>query len=411
MYSYLIPSLASSTRSSRTRVFDTIMNPDRAQPIECFAAVAFAAREPLRIVRVVVAPPRANEVRIKMVHAALCHTDAYTLDGHDREGRFPCVLGHEASAIVEAIGEGVTTCAIGDRVIPCYQAYCGDVAKPPCEHCAHAKSNLCQHVRQWTGRGVMKAGDDTRFTLASDGSPIYHFMGVSAFAEYSVVHEVSVAKVMNDDAPMDKVCLLGCGVSTGYGAVRNTAAVEAGATVAVFGLGAVGLACVEAAAGAGAKRVIAVDTNDEKESVAREFGATDFVNPKKHVEDAQSVIVNMTNGGVDYSFECVGNVDVMRSALECCRKGWGTSVIVGVAPAGAEISTRPFQLVTGRTWKGTAFGGYKSRIAIPKLVAEYMSGSTKLDKYVTHELKFDQINEAFELLHAGKCLRCVLSFN
>lgn len=382
------------------------------KPIQCKAAVAFAPKQPLEVVDVVVAPPQRGEVRIKILFTALCHTDAYTLGGFDSEGKFPCVLGHEAAGIVESVGEGVTSCKPGDRVIPCYQAYCADVAENPCEHCLHPKSNLCQAVRAWTGRGVMKTDEKPRFTLARDGSEIFHFMGTSTFSEYTVVHEVAVAKVQNDTAPLDKVCLLGCGVSTGWGAVHNTAKVEPGSTAAVFGLGAVGLACVEALVEAGARQIIAVDTNDEKESVARQFGATDFVNPTKFGgKDTQSVIVEMTNGGVDYSFECVGNVNVMRSALECCRKGWGTSVIVGVAPAGTEISTRPFQLVTGRTWKGTAFGGYKSRIAVPKLVEKVMSGGEKasLDKYITHRLKFEQINEAFDLLHEGKCLRCVLS--
>jgi len=382
------------------------------KPIQCKAAVAFAPKQPLEVVDVVVAPPQKGEVRIKILFTALCHTDAYTLGGFDSEGKFPCVLGHEAAGIVESVGEGVTSCKPGDRVIPCYQAYCADVAENPCEHCLHPKSNLCQAVRAWTGRGVMKTDEKPRFTLARDGSEIFHFMGTSTFSEYTVVHEVAVAKVQNDTAPLDKMCLLGCGVSTGWGAVHNTAKVEPGSTAAVFGLGAVGLACVEALVEAGARQIIAVDTNDEKESVARQFGATDFVNPTKFGgKDTQSVIVEMTNGGVDYSFECVGNVNVMRSALECCRKGWGTSVIVGVAPAGTEISTRPFQLVTGRTWKGTAFGGYKSRIAVPKLVEKVMSGGEKasLDKYITHRLKFEQINEAFDLLHEGKCLRCVLS--
>ena len=384
------------------------------KPITCKAAVAFAPKQPLEVVDVVVAPPQAGEVRIKIMFTALCHTDAYTLDGFDIEGKFPCVLGHEAAGVVESVGAGVTSCKPGDRVIPCYQAYCADVSENPCEHCLHPKSNLCQAVRAWTGRGVMKTDEKPRFTLARDGSDIFHFMGTSTFSEYTVVHEVAVAKVNNDAAPLDKVCLLGCGVSTGWGAVHNTAGVEAGSTVAVFGLGAVGLACIEAAVEAGARQIIGVDTNDEKEAIARQFGATDFVNPTKFPgKDTQSVIVEMTNGGVDYSFECVGNVNVMRSALECCRKGWGTSVIVGVAAAGTEISTRPFQLVTGRTWKGTAFGGYKSRVAVPKLVEKVMSGGDKanLDKYITHRMKFEQINEAFDLLHAGKCLRCVLSMD
>ena len=408
------PARASTWRNEKkenTRSIVPVMSSTEGKPIACRAAVAFEPCKPLELVDVVVAPPQRGEVRVKITHAALCHTDAYTLGGFDSEGKFPCILGHEAAGVVESVGEGVTSCKAGDRVIPCYQAYCADISENPCDHCVHPKSNLCQAVRAWTGRGVMKTDDKSRFTLASDGSEIFHFMGTSTFSEYTVLHEVSVAKVDNDDAPLEKVCLLGCGVSTGWGAVHNTAQVEAGSTVAVLGLGAVGLACVEAAVEAGAKRVIAVDTNDEKEAVAREFGATDFVNPTKFEEkNSQTVIVEMTDGGVDYSFECVGNVNVMRSALECCRKGWGTSVIVGVAAAGTEIATRPFQLVTGRTWKGTAFGGYKSRIAVPKLVEKYMAGGTKLDRYITHRMKFDEINKAFDLLHEGKCLRCVLSF-
>jgi S-(hydroxymethyl)glutathione dehydrogenase/alcohol dehydrogenase len=407
-----LPPCLNTRRVSSRRIAASKMSSTVGQPITCKAAVAFEPCKPLELVDVVVAPPGPGEVRVKITHAALCHTDAYTLGGFDSEGKFPCILGHEAAGVVESVGEGVTSVAVGERVIPCYQAYCADISPNPCAHCVHPKSNLCQAVRAYTGNGIMKSDGKTRFTLASDGTPIYHFMGTSTFSEYTVLHEVSVAKVGNDAAPLDKVCLLGCGVSTGWGAVHNTAQVEAGSTVAVFGLGAVGLACVEAAVEAGAKRIIAVDTNDDKEDVAREFGATDFVNPKKNPEgkNTQTVIVDMTDGGVDFSFECVGNVDVMRSALECCHKGWGTSVIVGVAAAGTEISTRPFQLVTGRTWKGTAFGGYKSRIAVPKLVEKYMSGSTKLDKYITHQMKFDEINEAFELLHQGKCLRCVLSY-
>lgn len=376
----------------------------------------------------------------QVLFTALCHTDAYTLDGLDPEGLFPCILGHEAAGVVESVGEGVTSVSVGDHVIPCYQArskaqklllngrrvsqtttdntvldpsstsppqaYCADLEAQPCKFCLHPKTNLCQSVRAWTGRGVMKADGASRFTL--DGKPLFHFMGTSTFSEYTVVHEVSVAKV-NPAAPLDKVCLLGCGISTGWGAVFNTAKVQAGNTVAVFGLGAVGLACIEAAVEAKASRIIAVDTNPDKFASARQWGATDCVNPKDSATAVQQVIVDMTDGGVDFSFECVGNVEVMRAALECCHKGWGESIIVGVAAAGQEIRTRPFQLVTGRVWRGTAFGGYKSRVAVPQLVDKYMSGATKLDSYITHNMKFSEINEAFDLLHAGKCLRVVLS--
>jgi len=383
------------------------MSDTQGKPITCKAAVAFAPHD-LRVVAVVVAPPAAKEVRVRITHTALCHTDAYTLDGHDAEGVFPCVLRHEAAGVVESVGEGVTSVAVGDHVVPCYQAYCADLEATPCKFCLHPKTNLCQAVRAWTGRGVMKADDGTRFTLASDGSKVFHFMGTSTFAEYTVLHEVSVAKV-NKAAPLDKICLLGCGVATGWGAVFNTAKVTPGSTVAVFGLGAVGLAVIEAAVEAGASRIIAVDTNASKFEAAREWGATDCVNPAESEKPVQVSIVAMTDGGVDFSFECVGNVKVMRAALECCHKGWGESVIVGVAAAGTEIATRPFQLVTGRVWRGTAFGGYKSRIAVPQLVDKYMAGKTKLDKYVTHTMTFDRVLEAFELLHAGKCLRVVLS--
>lgn len=373
------------------------------KPITCKAAVAWAAKQPLEVTDVTIAPPRAGEVRVKIVATALCHTDAYTLDGHDPEGLFPCVLGHEAAGVVESVGEGVTDVVPGDHVIPCYQAYCGI-----CKFCEHPESNLCVAVRAYTGKGVMRADSETRITC--NGKKLFHFMGTSTFSEYAVLHAESVAKI-SKLAPLDKVCLLGCGVATGWGAVCNTAKVEKGATAAVFGIGALGLACIEALVEAKASRIIAIDTNPEKEAAAREWGATDFVNPKDHTEPIQRVIVGMTEWGVDYSFECIGNVGVMRAALECSHRGWGTSVIIGVAASGQEISTRPFQLVTGRTWKGTAFGGYKSRRDVPGLVDKYMTGGTLLDKYVTHNMKFSQINEAFELLHAGKCLRCVLSFD
>ncbi|KXZ53336.1 hypothetical protein GPECTOR_7g1230 [Gonium pectorale] len=317
-------------------------------------------------------------------------------------GLFPCILGHEAAGIVESVGEGVTSVAPGDHVIPCYQAYCGE-----CKFCKHPESNLCVSVRAFTGKGVMKSDGKPRFSV--DGKPLFHFMGTSTFSEYTVVHEQSVAKV-DPAAPLEKVCLLGCGVSTGWGAVFNTAKVKPGTSVAVFGLGAVGLAVIEAAKRAGASRIIGVDINPTKFAAAKEFGATECVNPKDHDKPIQQVIVEMTEWGCDYTFECIGNTSVMRAALECAHRGWGTSVVIGVAAAGQEISTRPFQLVTGRRWMGTAFGGYKSRVQVPDLVSEYMAGGTLLDKYITHTMKFDDINTAFELLHAGECLRCVLTF-
>lgn len=358
---------------------------------------------------VIVAPPQAGEVRIKIVATALCHTDAYTLDGHDPEGLFPCILGHEAAGVVESVGEGVSSVSRGDHVIPCYQAFCG-----ACPMCASGKTNLCGSVRPFTGVGVMKADGGVRFTHAASGKPIYHFMGTSTFAQYTVVHEVSVAKI-EAAARLDRACLLGCGVPTGLGAVRNAAKVTAGATAAVFGLGTVGLAVIDALRIAGATTIIAVDTDPGKFERARAWGATHCVNPKDAPDTpVQQTIVAMTSeadgvGGVDYSFECVGNVEVMRAALECAHKGWGESVIVGVAPAGTEISTRPFQLVTGRVWRGTAFGGYKSRPDVPGLVKAYLAGEFKVDEYVTHEFGgLAEINKAFDLLHAGACLRCVL---
>ncbi|KXZ53335.1 hypothetical protein GPECTOR_7g1229 [Gonium pectorale] len=378
------------------------MSATAGNPIECKAAVAWEAKKPLEVRTVTVAPPGPGEVRIKVVATALCHTDAYTLDGLDPEGLFPCILGHEAAGIVESVGEGVTSVAPGDHVIPCYQAYCGE-----CKFCKHPESNLCVSVRAFTGKGVMKSDGKSRFTV--DGKPLFHFMGTSTFSEYTVVHEQSVAKV-DPAAPLEKVCLLGCGVSTGWGAVFNTAKVKPGTSVAVFGLGAVGLAVIEAAKRAGASRIIGVDINPTKFAAAKEFGATECVNPKDHDKPIQQVIVEMTEWGCDYTFECIGNTSVMRAALECAHRGWGTSVVIGVAAAGQEISTRPFQLVTGRRWMGTAFGGYKSRVQVPELVSEYMAGGTLLDKYITHTMKFDDINTAFELLHAGECLRCVLTF-
>uniref|UniRef100_A0A7S1CTM3 S-(hydroxymethyl)glutathione dehydrogenase n=1 Tax=Picochlorum oklahomense TaxID=249345 RepID=A0A7S1CTM3_9CHLO len=373
--------------------------------IICKAAIAWEANKPLEVTDVTVMPPEAGEVRVKIKATALCHTDAYTLDGLDPEGLFPCILGHEAAGIVESVGEGVTSVAPGDHVIPCYQAYCG-----ACSFCKHPKSNLCISVRSFTGKGVMKSDEGVRFY--KDGKPIYHFMGTSTFSEYTVVHEESVAKV-SMEAPLEKICLLGCGVSTGWGAVFNTCKVQPGTSVAVFGLGAVGLAVIEAAKRAGASTIFAIDINSEKFEAARKWGATECFNPKEYEKPIQQVLVEHSpdGWGIDYTFECIGNVEVMRAALECAHRGWGESCVIGVAAGGKEIATRPFQLVTGRVWKGTAFGGYKSRLQVPDLVETYMRGETKLDDYITHTMKFDEINEAFDLLHSGKCLRAVLSFD
>lgn len=376
--------------------------------IKCKAAVA---REPkkeywkdaLQIEDVYVAPPKAGEVRIKVTHTALCHTDAYTLSGDDPEGKFPTILGHEAAGIVESVGPGVTEFEPGDHVVPCYQAYCGD-----CMFCKRPNINLCTSVRQYTGSGVMKADSEPRFT-DMDGKPIFHFMGTSTFAEYTVLHEESLAKI-SKEAPLEKVNLLGCGISTGWGAVWNTAQVEKGATAAVFGIGAVGLSVIEGLKVAGASRIIAVDLLDKKLKLAKDWGATDLVNSKELDKPVQAKIVEMTEFGVDYSFDCTGNVNVMRAALECSHRGWGKSVVIGVAGAGQEIATRPFQLVTGRQWLGTAFGGWKSKPQVPQLVDLYMKGEVKIDDYITHNLEFKDINKAFELMHEGDCLRCVLAF-
>eukprot|EP00928_Gymnodinium_smaydae_P001837 TRINITY_DN1065_c0_g1_i1.p1 TRINITY_DN1065_c0_g1~~TRINITY_DN1065_c0_g1_i1.p1 ORF type:complete len:702 (+),score=165.32 TRINITY_DN1065_c0_g1_i1:144-2108(+) len=375
--------------------------PDTAgKEIECLAAVAFEAKKPLEILKIKVAPPQKGEVRVKMEYVALCHTDAYTLDGCDPEGLFPCILGHEGAGIVESVGEGVTEYAPGDHVIPCYQAYCGD-----CKFCARPDINLCTSVRSATGSGVMLADGKPRYSY--QGKPIYHFMGTSSFSQYSILHAQSIAKVRRD-APLDKCCLLGCGISTGWGAVWNTAQVERGATAAVFGIGAVGLSVIEGLVKAGASKIIAVDLLPAKLELAKQWGATDVINGKE--QDAKAEILKMTGFGVDYSFDCTGNVTVMRSALESAARGWGLSVVIGVAAAGMEISTRPFQLVTGRKWGGTAFGGWKSKPQVPMLCDLYMNGKLKIDQYITHNMEFNQINEAFDLLHKGECLRCVLKF-
>lgn len=366
------------------------------------AAVAFGPGQPLEIVEIDVAGPKKGEVLVKITDTAVCHTDAYTLSGTDPEGVFPAVLGHEGGGVVIEVGEGVTSVQPGDHVIPLYTPECGK-----CEYCTSGKTNLCQAIRETQGKGLMPDGT-TRFSYK--GEPIYHYMGTSTFSEYTVVSEISLAKV-NPEAPLEKVCLLGCGVTTGIGAVSNAAKVTEGDTIAVFGLGAIGLAVIQGAVQAKAGRIIAIDTNPDKFELAKEMGATDFLNPKEYDRPIQEVIVDLTNGGVDYSFECIGNVHVMRSALECCHKGWGESVVIGVAGAGEEISTRPFQLVTGRVWRGSAFGGVKGRSELPGMVEQAMSGEIQLDPFITHTLPFEQINEAFDLLHAGKSIRTVLSYH
>lgn len=365
------------------------------------AAIAWEAGKPLEIAEIDVEGPKAGEVLVRIVATGVCHTDAYTLSGKDPEGLFPSILGHEGAGVVEEVGAGVTSVQPGDHVIPLYTAECGK-----CKFCLSGKTNLCSSVRATQGKGVMPDGT-SRFSL--DGQMIHHYMGTSTFSEYTVLPEVSLAKVSRE-APLDKICLLGCGVTTGIGAVLNTAKVEPGSTVAIFGLGGIGLAAIQGAQMAGAGRIIAIDINPDKFELARQFGATDFVNPKDHSDPIQQVIVDMTDGGVDYSFECIGNVNVMRSALECCHKGWGESIIIGVAGAGEEIATRPFQLVTGRVWKGSAFGGVKGRSELPGYVDRYMNGELKIDEFVTHDLPFDRINEAFDLLHAGKSIRSVLHY-
>jgi S-(hydroxymethyl)glutathione dehydrogenase/alcohol dehydrogenase len=369
--------------------------------IKSRAAVAFEAGKPLEIVEVDVAPPKAGEVLVRIVATGVCHTDAFTLSGDDPEGIFPAILGHEGAGIVEAVGEGVTSLEVGDHVIPLYTAECGK-----CKFCTSGKTNLCQAVRATQGKGLMPDGT-TRFSYK--GQPIYHYMGTSTFSEYTVVPEISLAKIQKD-APLEKVCLLGCGVTTGIGAVLNTAKVEAGATVAIFGLGGIGLAAIIGATMAGAARIVAIDINPDKFVIARQLGATDCVNPKDHDRPIQDVIIDMTDGGADYTFECVGNVDLMRAALECCHKGWGESTIIGVAGAGQEIKTRPFQLVTGRVWRGSAFGGVKGRTELPGYVAKAQKGEIPLDTFITHTMGLEAINQAFDLMHEGKSIRSVVHF-
>lgn len=370
--------------------------------IKSKAAVAWAAGQPLSIEEVDVMMPRAGEVLVKIVATGVCHTDAFTLSGEDPEGIFPAILGHEGGGIVEAVGEGVTSVAVGDHVIPLYTPECGE-----CKFCLSGKTNLCQKIRATQGKGLMPDGT-TRFY--KDGQPIYHYMGTSTFSEYTVLPEISLAKV-NPSAPLEEVCLLGCGVTTGMGAVMNTAKVKECDTVAIFGLGGIGLSAVIGATMAKASRIIAIDINESKFELAKKLGATDCINPKLYDKPIQDVIVELTDGGVDFSFECIGNVNVMRSALECCHKGWGESIIIGVAGAGQEISTRPFQLVTGRVWRGTAFGGVKGRSELPGIVEQYLAGDFKLDDFITHTMALEDINTAFDLMHEGKSIRSVIHYN
>ena len=365
------------------------------------AAVAWEAGKPLEIEMLDLQGPQAGEVLLRNVATGVCHTDAFTLSGEDPEGIFPAVLGHEGGAVVEEVGEGVTSVSAGDHVIPLYTPECGE-----CSFCTSGKTNLCQAIRATQGQGLMPDGT-SRFSCG--GKTIYHYMGTSTFSEYTVLPEIAVARV-NKEAPLEKVCLLGCGITTGIGAVINTARVEPGATVAVFGLGGVGLSAIQGATMAQASRIVAIDINEDKFELARQLGATDTVNPQDYDAPIQDVIVDLTDGGVDYSFECVGNVDLMRSALECCHKGWGESVIVGVAGAGQEISTRPFQLVTGRVWRGTAFGGCKGRSELPGLVDQYMGGKIRIDEFITYTMPLDDINRAFDLMHEGKSIRSVIHF-
>ena len=365
------------------------------------AAVGFQQGKPLTIETVQLEGPKAGEVLVEIKATGICHTDAYTLSGKDPEGLFPAILGHEGAGVVVEVGEGVQSLQVGDHVIPLYIPECRQ-----CEYCLSLKTNLCQAVRATQGKGVMPDGS-SRFSF--QGKPLYHYMGTSTFANYTVVPEISLAKI-RPDAPFDKVCYIGCGVTTGIGAVINTAKVEPGSKVVVFGLGGIGLNVIQGAKMVGADIIIGVDINPAKRSLAEKFGMTHFINPQELEEDLVSCLVDLTKGGADYSFECIGNVNVMRQALECCHKGWGVSVIIGVAGAGEEISTRPFQLVTGRVWKGTAFGGARGRTDVPKIVDWYMEGKINIDDLITHVMPLDKINDGFELMHQGESIRSVVTF-
>jgi len=364
------------------------------------AAVAFKAAAPLEIVELDLAGPRTGEVLVEIKASGVCHTDAFTLSGDDPEGAFPAVLGHEGAGVVVDVGDGVTSLRPGDHVIPLYTPECRE-----CKFCLHPKTNLCGAIRDTQGQGVMPDGS-SRFSL--DGKPVLHYMGCSTFSNYTVLPEIALAKI-RPDAPFDKVCYIGCGVTTGIGAVAFTMKVEAGSTVAVFGLGGIGLNVIQGAKLVGASRIIGVDLNPAREALGRKFGMTEFVNPKEH-EDVVGHLIELTQGGVDYSFECIGNVNTMRQALECAHKGWGQSCIIGVAGAGQEISTRPFQLVTGRSWRGTAFGGARGRTDVPKIVDLYMDGQINIDDMITHTMPLEDINTAFDLMHSGESIRSVVLY-
>lgn len=365
------------------------------------AAVAFEAGKPLSIETVDLEGPRDGEVLVEIKATGVCHTDEFTLSGADPEGLFPCILGHEGAGVVIEVGKGVKSLKPGDHVIPLYTPECRE-----CEYCLNPKTNLCQAIRSTQGQGLMPDGS-SRFSI--DGRPIRHYMGTSTFSNFTVAPEIALAKI-REDAPFDKVCYIGCGVTTGIGAVLYTAKVEPGSKVVVFGLGGIGLNVIQGARLAGADMIVGVDLNPAREAMARKFGMTHFVNPKDVEGDLVPYLVSLTRGGADYSFECIGNVQVMRQALECCHKGWGTSVIIGVAPAGAEISTRPFQLVTGRNWRGSAFGGARGRTDVPKIVDWYMEGKIDIDSLITHTLPLEKINDAFDLMHRGESIRSVVVY-
>jgi S-(hydroxymethyl)glutathione dehydrogenase/alcohol dehydrogenase len=364
------------------------------------AAVAFAAGKPLEIIEVDLDGPKAGEVLVELKATGICHTDAFTLSGDDPEGAFPAILGHEGAGVVVDVGPGVKSLKKGDTVIPLYTPECRE-----CEYCLHPKTNLCQAIRSTQGRGLMPDGT-SRFSL--DGKPILHYMGCSTFSNFTVLPEIALAKI-RADAPLDKVCYIGCGVTTGVGAVIFDAKVEPGSRVVVFGLGGIGLNVIQAARLVGARQIIGVDINPAKVELARKFGMTDFINPKE-VHNVVEAIIELTKGGADYTFECIGNVTTMRQALEACHKGWGESIIIGVAGAGKEISTRPFQLVTGRVWRGSAFGGARGRTDVPTIVDMYMEGRLNIDDLITHTMPLDRINDAFDLMHEGKSIRSVVLF-
>jgi len=369
-------------------------------PMKTRAAVAFEAKKPLEIVELDLEGPKEGEVLVEIMATGICHTDAYTLDGLDSEGLFPSVLGHEGAGVVREVGAGVTSVKPGDHVIPLYTPECRQ-----CKSCLSGKTNLCTAIRATQGKGLMPDGT-SRFSYK--GETIYHYMGCSTFSNFTVLPEIAVAKI-RDDAPFDRACYVGCGVTTGVGAVTNTAKVQVGDNVVVFGLGGIGLNVIQGAKMAGADMIVGVDINNDKKEWGEKFGMTHFVNPKE-TKNVVAAIVELTDGGADYSFDCTGNTDVMRQALECCHRGWGTSVIIGVAEAGKEIATRPFQLVTGRNWRGTAFGGAKGRTDVPKIVDWYMQGKIQIDPMITHVMPLEKINDAFDLMHEGKSIRSVVTF-